>query len=331
MRRRRIAAAIVLAAFLLLAAYGAAGAVIYDRLSKVEGGCDVKWAGNTPASFQPEQWVLDNLGPFDTRPYFVEEFEEVSFPSRTPQITISAWLLPSSVSDAPAVVVVHGLGACKRDQSVLIPAGMLHRAGFTVLVIDMRDHGDSTYEDGRFAGGTEEYLDALGAWDWLVEAQEIPPTRIGLVGVSLGAGTVVIAGGEEERVAAIWEDSGYAEIGSAIHDYLDFKGYPTFVGPSAPFVAGLISGDNLSGPSPIDTAKVLHGRPLAITHGTADETILVHQADMLAQAVRDAGGSVDPWILPGVEHGWAMLREPAEYERRLIGFFEKALAWEATS
>jgi dipeptidyl aminopeptidase/acylaminoacyl peptidase len=71
---------------------------------------------------------------------------------------------------------------------------------------------------------------------------------------------------------------------------------------------------------------VLHGRPLFITHGTADETVRVHQAELLAQAIRDAGGSVDPWILEGVEHAWAMLRDPVEYERRLVEFFDAALA-----
>jgi dipeptidyl aminopeptidase/acylaminoacyl peptidase len=319
-------AAIVLAGVLLVAGYGAAGAVIYDRLSKIEGTCDDKWPGNTPASFQPERWVLDNFGEFDTRPYFVGEFEDVSFPSRDPNVTISGWFMPSSVADAPAVVIVHGLGGCKRDQSVLIPAGMLHRAGFAVLLLDMRDHGASTYEDGRFAGGTEEYQDVLGGWDWLVEDRGVPAGRVGLMGVSLGAGTVVVAGAKEGRVAAIWEDSGWAEIESAVSDYLDYKGYPTFVAPAGPFVARLISGDDLSGPSPIDIARVLNGRPLFITHGTADETVRVHQAEVLASAIRDAGGSVDPWILDGVEHAWAMLREPAEYERRLVEFFDTALA-----
>lgn len=325
MRARRILAATLPGVAVLLAGYVAAGAIIYDRLSKIEGECDVKWAGNTPASFRPEQWVLDEFGPFDTRPYFVETYEAVSFPSRESGITISGWLLPSASADAPAVVAVHGLGGCKRDQSVLIPAGMLHDAGFTVLVIDMRDHGESTWEDGRFAGGTEEYRDVLGAWDWLVEERGIPPARVGLLGISLGAGTVVIAAGQEERVAAIWEDSGWAEIPSAIEDYLEFKGYPSFVGPSGPLVAWFISGDDLSGPSPIDTARVLHGRPFHITHGTADETVRSHQAELLAAAIRDAGGTVEPWILEGVEHAWAMLEEPDEYERRLVGFFRTAL------
>ena len=44
---------------------------------------------------------------------------------------------------------------------------MLHRAGFGVLLIDLRNHGASDIDNGRWAGGSKEFLDALGAWDWL--------------------------------------------------------------------------------------------------------------------------------------------------------------------
>ena len=98
------------------------------------------------------------------------------------------------------MILVHGLKSCRRDENVLMPAGMLRRHGFGVLLIDLRDHGDSDDEDLRFAGGTEEYLDVLGAWDWLA-AQGVPKDRIGILGMSFGAATTVIAGGEEPRRA----------------------------------------------------------------------------------------------------------------------------------
>ena len=38
---------------------------------------------------------------------------------------------------------------------VLVPAGILHRAGFGILALDLRNHGDSAVPDGRWAGGAE--------------------------------------------------------------------------------------------------------------------------------------------------------------------------------
>ena len=48
-----------------------------------------------------------------------------------------------------------------------MPAGMLHRAGFGVLVIDLRDFGLSDREDGHWAGGIDEYGGVTRAWRWL--------------------------------------------------------------------------------------------------------------------------------------------------------------------
>ena len=44
----------------------------------------------------------------------------------------------------------------------------------------------------------------------------------------------VIAGGEEPRVRAVWEDSSFADMGEAIRDYLTHEGYPTFLEPGRP-------------------------------------------------------------------------------------------------
>ena len=52
--------------------------------------------------------------------------------------------------------------------------------------------------------------------------------------MSFGAATTVIAGGEEPRVQAVWEDSSFADMGEAIRDYLTHEGYPTFLGARRP-------------------------------------------------------------------------------------------------
>jgi dipeptidyl aminopeptidase/acylaminoacyl peptidase len=51
----------------------------------------------------------------------------------------------------------------------------------------------------------------------------------------------------------------------------------------------------------------------------------VKHADLLAAAIRDGGGEVEPWILPGVIHVRAAFVATAEYERRLVDFFSSAL------
>src|SRR3954447_16676545 len=179
---RRIAIGAGVVALAGAGAYVGASAIVYDRLTSVPGGCPASQVTNSP-----ERFKVPNPPDFDPSPWFMPAPETVAFPSRDSAITISGWYVPAADPDAPTVVIVHGHMACKHDHSVLLPAGMLHRNGFAVLLIDLRDHGDSTYEDGRYAGGTEEYRDVLGAWDWLQTAKRARPERIGLLRVSLGA------------------------------------------------------------------------------------------------------------------------------------------------
>lgn len=321
-RRRSLLVSILIA--VPLVAYGAGSVVVWDKLTSVPAQCGGRWTLNTPADFEaPEAYDLD------TAPFLMSAPEEVRIPSRDPGIEIAGWWVPAGAAEdgapAPTVIVVHGFTACRHDHAVLLPAAMLHKAGFSVLLIDLRDHGDSTREDGRFAGGTDEYHDVLGAWDWVQTQKGVAAPSIGLVGVSLGAATVLLATGQEPGVAAVWEDSSYADLPSAIDAELSRNGYPTFLAFGGVAAARLISGDDLTSYSPLDAVHRLNGRPLFITHGTADTRLSVEYGHRLEAAVRADGGDVESWYIDGAEHVEGMLIETQEYERRLVAFFTGTL------
>lgn len=323
-RRRRLAILVVVLVALLAVVYLGASAYVYDKLTAVPPRCgdNAERLANNPTSFHTK--VGDSDVEVDTAPYFMPEPETVSFPARgDANVTIAAWWVPAGAA-APAVIFIHGHQSCRHEPEVLLAGGMLHRAGFSVLFIDLRDQGDSTIVDGRYAGGTNEYLDVLGAFDWL-RASGIPAARIGVAGQSLGAATAMIAAGEESGIAAVWEDSGFGDIRRAARDELQYRGYPTFLEPGAMLMGQLISGVDIAAKSPLDEVKKLDGRPIFITHGALDEHIFVHFAQDLADAVRTDGGSVEPWIIADAWHTRAITIETAEYDRRSVAFFTEAL------
>jgi len=305
------------------AGFGAA-AVVYDRMSRVAADCDERFGDNSPAAWSV-RGIASAVPDFDGTPLFVADYRELRVASRDPGIELRAWWLPSRAGpDAPSIVVVHGFGTCVRDPVVLAPAGMLHRLGYGVLLLDLRDHGASTIEDGRTAGGTEEYRDVLGAVDWLV-VQGAEPGRIGVLGTSMGAATAIIAAGQDERIAAVWEDSGYADIETRIAEGLEDEGYPRLLAPIALLVARIVSGDDLGSPSVLGELANLRGRHLFIVHGALDGLIDVSHAETLAEAAGSAGVLTDRWVVADAGHVDAMLVHPEEYERRLGGFFRTAL------
>ena len=316
--RRRALVALVVLLVLGTLAYLYASSVVYDQISLTAAKCGGRFTANTPAAF--------TAAPVDTAPYLMADYQTTTFPSRDPEITISAWYIPvATTTPGSAVVLVHGHDSCKREDAMVLAAGMLHKDGVAILLIDMRNHGDSSVPNGRFAGGTREYRDALSGYDWLVNTQGYAPDRVGLLGMSLGAATVLIATGEEPRVAAVWSDSSYADLDVAIQAELVRNDRPTWLRYGGYLMARVRSGDDLLSLSPLNAMSKLDGRPIFIVHGTADTRVAPSYAADLATAVRAHGGTVDPWMVDGSEHTQSILDQPAEYERRLDAFFEAAL------
>ena len=163
----------------------------------------------------------------------------------------------------------------------------------------------------------------LGAWDWLRGAKNIPAGRIWLFWVSLGAGAAIIAGGEESQVAAVWEDSGYADLTATFRYQVGHYRLPGFMADLA-MEAGRLRGEDVQ-TRPVDSLVRLAGRPIAIVHGDADDSVPIGQGRELAAAAQAQSDRVSVWFLPGVGHGGAMWTEPAEYERRLLAFFDASI------
>ena len=326
-RRRRpwplLFAVLLLGSFLLLA-YIVASYAVYDTLSSVSGLCHPADVDNTP-----EHFTADGVDEAVTDAYAMPAPTDIVFHSRdpkVPELMLRGWWIPGRTPTGPAVILVHGAGSCRRDPNVLMAAGMLHRHGFGVLLMDLRDHGDSDDEDLRFAAGTEEYLDVLGAWHWLLEQGGVSEERIGIAGMSFGAAASVVAGGEEPRVQAVWEDSSFADMDEAIRDYLVHEGYPTILAPGGELAARVVAGDDLTARGPLLEIPNYAGRPFAIVHGLADTTLSPHYAEQLRDAAGAAGVDLKEfWLVPGSEHTRAVLEHPDEYESRIVDFFTQTL------
>ncbi len=306
---------------LLSSSYLAVSYILYDTLANIEDGCQAPLA-NRPDDFTDHSgyWRDD----FDYAAYFMPDYEAVRFPSRDTAFTIAGWYVEAA-PDAPAVIVVHGLGACKNAHTVLVPAGMLHNAGFNVLMVDMRDVNESDYEDGRFALGNEEYLDVLGGWDWLVNEKNISPERIGLMGNSLGAATVLIAFAQEPQAAAVFVDSPFENLPQIINEELDLNHYPHFLTPGGILMARLVACDNVLAHNPYEAIERANGRPLYVVHGTADSRINVRHSYQLQERAAAAAVDATFWFPEGVEHIQAASAKTAEYEQRLVSFFRDSL------
>jgi uncharacterized protein len=311
---------------LLVVGYFGMGYVIYDKLGNVRGDCD------PVAANCPDHFALDPDWPagFDVSPYFMTGYEAVRFPSRDPGIEVAGWWVPRDPA-APAVILVHGIGGCKNAIDMLVPAGMLWRNGFNVLLIDLRDVGDSSPDDGRSTIGNEEYRDVLGAWDWLVNKRGFDPGRVGVFANSLGGASAVYAFSEEPRIAALFLQSTFGNLLQIIAAELTRNGYPALLAPAALVSGSIASGANLFGHNPLDAVRKAGNRPVYIVHSRADTRIDVQQSEQLAAAASSADANVSAWFPETSEHVQTPAVYPQEFEQRLVGFFRDALASATTT
>ena len=306
-------------------AYFVLGYVVYTRLANVRGSCDMHLA-NRPTYFTNiTGWEKSDFSPF-----FMPTYEEVRFSSRQADLQISGWYVEAG-PHAPVIIVVDGLGGCKYAQATLVPAGILWRDGFNVLMIDLRNTGDSDSDNGYSSIGNKEYLDVLGAWDWLVQEKNFAPGEIGVLGNSLGAAAVLFAFQHEPRMAAIALNSPFANLSQIIREEMQNNGFPGFLAPAAIWMGRIVSGENLVEHNPVEALLSAGNRPVWVVHSTGDTRIGIHHSYALQAAAQQAGINAIFWFMDGVAHVRAPGIFPEEFRARLGGFFRAHLHKPASS
>ena len=247
-------------------------------------------------------------------------FEEITFPARKDGLEIAAWYIPS-VENQRAVILVHGYNDSRTKGFVneFVPfADKLHQAGYSVILIDLRGHGQS--EDARFTFGTKERNDILGAVDWL-ESRGFQAGSIGVLGYSLGAGSIIGAAAEEADIGAVWSDSLYTDIKSVLdHSWTSFTGLPrVFLDPTVLMVR-LFYGYDILASRPIDEISQIAPRPIFLTHCKNDNLIPISHMEKLLSVIQPAG----TWIIPNCDVH-TMSNAPADFpevfNNHAIGYF----------
>ena len=96
------------------------------------------------------------------------------------EVSLAGWYVPSA--NGAAVVLLHGAGSTR--SGVLQQAAVLARAGFGVLMVDARGHGDSGGRAMDFGWHGDAEIAAATAY--LAARPDVDADRIGAVGMSMG-------------------------------------------------------------------------------------------------------------------------------------------------
>ena len=255
----------------------------------------------------------------DTPEIFGVAFTEEQFNARGDDIEISAWYLPNQDADK-AIILVHGRNASKQNAiSGHFPelGAELHNAGYSVLMIDTRGHGNSGGE--RYSFGVYERRDVLGAVDFLLN-KGITPGNIAALGISNGGAAVIGAASEETAIGPVILDSTLAELNPLIDIELKNKGLPAFFKLGIDVMGRLMFGYSLSSVKPVEEIIEIPPRPILIMHCSVDETVDVSHAERLYDAAPEA-----VFVLYDTcSHAELYRDHPNEYIETVIPFLQQA-------
>ena len=209
---------------------------------------------------------------------------------------------------APVELMFHGYrGSAERDLSGGIER--CFRVGRSALIVDQRCAGKS---GGHvITMGIRERRDCLSWIDFAIDHFG-PDVKIILTGISMGASTVLMAGGEElpPNVVGILADCGYTSAKAIMYDVIRKMGLPPK--PSYPFVklgARIFGHFDLEETSPLEAVRRCK-LPVIFFHGEADDFVPCYMSQENFEACASRKHLV---TIPGAGHGLAYAVEPDRY------------------
>lgn len=248
-------------------------------------------------------------------------YKDIEFMSEDGETNLKGWVLNPPGQAKMTLIFAHGYRGNRYDENVpMLPlANNMIAQGYRVVMFDFRNSGESGGE--MTTVGVKEKLDLLGAISW-ADAQYDEP--IGLLGVSMGASTSLLAAAESDQVAAVVADSPFSDL----HEYLKTN-MPVWTDlPNFPFtpliltIIPLMGNIDLDEASPISVLDSVAPRPVLFIHNKEDGSIPYEESEMMA---RKHPESFTLWLPEGEGHVKAFEQNSEEYIDKVSAFFDQAI------
>ncbi len=247
-------------------------------------------------------------------------YKEVAFKS-TDGISHKGWFI-EPVKPKGTIILCHGFGTNKSD--ILNYACFLYEGNYNVFLFDFRAHGDTK---GKSSLGYFEMNDLEGAIEYLVRKGKVDESKIGAMGVSMGAAVVFMTASKNKYLKAVAGDSSFDSFEKTITRFARLFYHL----PKYPFIPITIKACELrlmfhaKYADPLDYVGAISPKPILIIHGEKDQRIPVREAKLLYKM---ANPPKEILIVPGADHLQASIIMGKEYETRILQYFDKYLASE---
>jgi dienelactone hydrolase len=223
--------------------------------------------------------------------------------------------------EKPALVIL-ACGYGEMQDQMLSIAEFLHKAGFSVLTYSPRAR---TPSGGEYVTlGALEQDDMVSVVRYAACRKDVDPSRIGVLGISMGGATAILAAAKDQRIRAVVDDSGFSDaprvIAASFEHFIHLPAFP--FAPLTVAVADMRAGIDVAKVRPVDVVKMISPRPLLIIHDARDTVVPVENSLENFAAARQPK---ELWLPSVAGHVQAHKQVKSEYESRVTHFFEAAM------
>jgi fermentation-respiration switch protein FrsA (DUF1100 family) len=248
--------------------------------------------------------------------------EDVAFESRD-GVALKGWWFAVAGADR-AAVLVHGRGR-NRINSSFHPDGiarMLLAHGYSVLLFDLRGHGESG--GTRYTLGIEEPRDILPAIDLAAAKARIDRARVAVIGESLGGGSALMTVQADPSIGPVVTDSAFADGNAVVSESANqYTNLPSWFTPGIVLMSRIFLGLDIGEVKPAKVVSAHPERAFLFIHCVDDELVLVHHGLDLRAASTNPRSEL--WLVPGCGHVQAFPTHPVEWEKRVMAFLAREL------
>jgi hypothetical protein len=238
--------------------------------------------------------------------------EDVAF-TTSDGLKLKGWYVPSR--NGAAVIAFPGRSGPQKQTR------MLARHGYGVLLFDRRGEGESEGEPNAFGWGGEK--DVKAAIAFLARRPDVDRGRIGGIGLSVGGEMMLEAAAETDALKAVVSEGAGAR---AFSDEMDQELHGVDKWMNASFsaikTASIAVFANQSPPANLrHLVDRIAPRPLLLIAAPNSK----HGEELNRGFFKAAKEPKTLWEIPESKHVGGIAARPAEYERRVIRFFDDAL------
>ena len=235
-------------------------------------------------------------------------------------VQLRGWKVRPPAPNGDWVLLYHGVSDNRTGD--IGHAEILLRRGYSLVMMDSRAHGESGGDMATY--GWKERHDTVAVTNALYSSEKV--RHLYALGVSMGAAIALQSAAIEPRIEAVVAEAPFANLREVSYDYAGLHA-GSWLGKSLfrpASLAAMHSVEKEGGfkPENVSPEEAVAERsfPVLLICGTRDSTIPCRHSRRIYKA---ATGPKEFWVVPRAGHAAALGTAPAEYETRVVSFFEK--------